>query len=251
MKLIILGTSAAFSGKNDGCSSYILTSEGKSYLLDTGPGCVSFLQNYIGVKDINGIFLSHLHADHVSDIYTLRYAVYTAQTEGLIERPIPIYMPKSPKKTYKFIRETIKNEFSIVEISESLDLTLDGMTVCFKKAEHPIDTFSMKFTVTVDKTDKTLVYTADTGYHKGLVSFSRNADIIIADATLQDADSELENLGHMTARRAGTLARDANARKLVLTHIWPEYEKNTSLREAEHSFTKDIVLARRGLELVL
>ena len=75
--------------------------------------------------------------------------------------------------------------------------------------------------------------------------------IIIADATLQDADRELEKLGHMTARGAGELARDANARKLVLNHIWPEYEKSTSLREAEHSFTKEIVLAQRGLELVL
>ena len=251
MKLTVLGTSAAYSGKNEGCSSYIVANEGKNYLLDTGPGCVSFLQNYIGFRDIDGILLSHLHADHVSDIYTLRYAIYTAQRDGFMEGPVPIYMPKSPKKTYKFIREVVKKELLISEIIESLNLSLGGMAVSFKKAEHPIDTYSIKFTQSFNKTDKTLVYTADTGYHEGLVSFSRDADVIIADATLQNADMELEKLGHMTAQNAGRLARNSSVKKLVLTHIWPEYDKNKSIEEAKHFFKKEIALARRGLEIYL
>ena len=136
MKLIILGTSAGYSGKNEGCSSYIISNEGKNYLIDTGPGCVSFLQNYIDFKDINGILLSHLHADHVSDIYTLRYAIYTVQRDGFMEGPIPIYMPKSPKKTFKFIKKTVKDEFSIVEITESLCLVARFKMVSIS-AERP------------------------------------------------------------------------------------------------------------------
>jgi ribonuclease BN (tRNA processing enzyme) len=251
MKITVLGTSAAYSGKNEGCSSYIISNEGKNFLIDTGPGCVSFLQNYIGFKDIDGILISHLHADHVSDIYTLRYAIYTAQRDGLMEGPVPIYVPKSPKKTFKFISEIIKDEFSIVEINENLSLSLGGMDVHFKKAKHPIDTYSIKFTQSANKTAKTLVYTADTGYHEGLVSFSRNADVIIADATLQNADRELEKLGHMTAQRAGMFARDSNTDRLVLTHIWPVYDKNISIEEAKQCFKKKIVLARRGLKIDL
>lgn len=256
MKIIVLGTSAAFSGKNDGCSSYFLSENGKNYLIDTGPGCVSYLQNYISYRDINGIFISHLHADHVSDIYTLRYAIYTAQRDGYMKPSLPIYMPKSPKKTFKFIKDAIKKEFAITEISESLNLKLDGMTVSFKKTDHPPDTYAMRFECPAIKTgkgslNKTVVYTADTGYFDGLVSFSRNADILIADATLQSPDMELENLGHMTAEQAGQLATEANANKLILTHIWPEYDKNTSMGEAKKSFQKSVEIAKRGLEITL
>jgi ribonuclease BN (tRNA processing enzyme) len=251
MKLTFLGTSAAYSGKNEGCASFIMSNEGNNYIIDTGPGCVSFLQNYIGFRDINGILLSHLHADHVSDIYTLRYAIYSAQRDGLMDRPVPIYMPKSPKKTFKFIREVVKTEFSIIAITEKTRLELGGIAVLFKKAEHPIETYSVKFIESGNKTERTLVYTADTGYHSGLVNFCRNADVIIADATLQNSDIELEKLGHMTAQRAGTLAEEANAEKLILTHFWPEYDKNISIREAQKSFKNEITAAQRGLEIIL
>ena len=100
MKITILGSDAAYAGKNGACSSYLLSSGGKNYLIETGPGCVSGLQNYIPIHEIDGIFLSHLHADHISDIYTLRYAVYVAQNEGKMDPQLPIYMPKHPGKTY-------------------------------------------------------------------------------------------------------------------------------------------------------
>ena len=261
MKLTILGTSAAYSGKNEGCPSYLISSNGKHYLLDAGPGCVSLLQNYIRITDINAIFLSHLHADHVSDIYTLRYAVYIAQHEGLMQQHMPIYMPKSPRKTYRFIKETIKKEFTITEITEKLKLHLNGMDVSFKKTVHPVNTFAVRFEAfendssdgfSGNKTgEKTIVYTSDTGFFEELSSFSSGSHILLAEATFQNSDKKLENLGHMTAEQAGELATKAGAEKLILTHIIPPYDKNISLKEAKRSFAKDIVIAERGQEFTL
>ncbi len=242
MKLIIMGTCAAFAGKNMGCSSYLLIVNEKNYLIDTGPGCLSYLQNYISYKDIDGIFLSHLHADHVSDIYTLRYAIYVAQRDGLMKKGLPIYMPKRPKRTFNFIRRDIKEEFSITEIKGDLKLDLNGLKVTFLMGKHPIPTYAMRF----EYEGKTFVYTADTMYFDKLLSFCKDTHILIAEATLQNIDRNLEDLGHMTARRAGELARNAGVKRLILTHIWPEYRREQSLLEAQNSFDGEVTVGNRG-----
>ena len=46
MELIILGTSAGYANKNDGCSSYLLKYKDKHYLIDVGPGAVSYRCNW-------------------------------------------------------------------------------------------------------------------------------------------------------------------------------------------------------------
>ncbi|MFW6137837.1 MAG: MBL fold metallo-hydrolase [Spirochaetota bacterium] len=247
MKIIVLGSSAAFAGKNDGCSSYLISTHSSHFLVDTGPGCLSMLQNYIRYTDISAIFLSHLHADHVSDIYTLRYAVYVAQRDGYMRPPLPIYMPRSPGKSYRFIRTTIKKEFDIIPISEKKQVAMGDVEVTFKRTSHPVVTHAMKF----QHQGKSLVYTADTGYFDQLAGFCRGADLLIADATLQNSDRQLEAMGHMTAETAGKLAKLSEAKKLVLAHIWPEYRKYRSLEEAGTVFDGDAELASRGLELTL
>ncbi len=244
MKITILGSSAAYAGKNEGCSSYLLTCGSSRYLVDTGPGCVSFMQNYITFSDINGIFLSHLHADHMSDIYTLRYAVFIAQRDGHMKPGLPIYMPSDPKKTFRFIRETVMQEMDITEISQQIHPHIDGLSVHFLKTTHPIDTYAIRF----EYEGRSIVYTADTAFFNDLVPFCTNTNLLIADATLQSRDRELESMGHMTAASAAGLARDAGAQKLILSHIWPEYKKETSLHEAQYVFHGPIFIAERGQE---
>jgi ribonuclease BN (tRNA processing enzyme) len=247
MRVIILGTSAAFSAKDECCSSYLITAGGKNYVIDAGSGSFSVLQNYIPYKDIHCILLSHLHADHCSDIYTLRYAIYVAQRDGLMESPLPIYMPKSPKRTFSFIRGAIKNEFLIEEISDGLMIDQNEFKVSFLLTEHPVQCYAMRF----EHNGNTVVYTADTKYFDKLVSFSRQSDLLIAEATLQNRDKSLEEMGHMTAQTAAALASEADVKKLVLSHIWPEYDRKITLHEARSRFDRELLIGKRGLSITL
>lgn len=250
MKITILGSDAAYAGKNSACSSYLLSSGGKNYLIETGPGCVSGLQNYIPIHKIDGIFLSHLHADHISDIYTLRYAVYVAQHEGKMDPQLSIYMPKHPGNTYRFIKNTIKKEFAITHITDKLILDLNGMHVSFSRTRHALPGYAIRFNVRIENTTavKSLVYTSDTSLYAGLVPFSMNADLLLAEATFQNSDKNLAQKGHMTAEKAGALAENTKARKLILTHIWPEYDKRISIDEAKRTYKGEIIPAERGQE---
>jgi len=245
MKLTVLGTSAGFAGKNDACSSYLITLAEKHYLIDVGPGSLSSLQNHIGYRELDAILVSHLHADHVSDLYTLRFAVFIAQREGSMPHPFPIHMPFHPTDTFSFIESNIREEFHISEVEETKVLDLGGMEVRFLRTRHPVLAHAMRF----EYRGKVFVYTTDTAYFDELVSFCNGAHLLLAEATLQERERDLEETGHMTARTAGSLAERSGANRLVLTHIWPEYDRKISLAEAQTSYPGKIDLAERGLEL--
>ena len=245
MRLIVLGTSAGFAGKNDGCSSYLLDTGKKNYLIDLGPGSLSALQNHIGYRELDAVLISHLHADHVSDIYTFRFAVFAAQKEGSMPPSLPIYLPDKPEETFAFIQSNIQEEFAMNVVTQDSKLELNGIEVRFLRTDHPVPTHAMRFAYE----GKVFVYTSDTALFDDLISFCTGADLLLAEATLQDSDRELESTGHMTARTAGTLASRANAGNLMLTHFWPEYERQLSLSQAREAFSGPVQLARQGLEL--
>jgi ribonuclease BN (tRNA processing enzyme) len=249
----VLGTCAGFAGKNEGCSSYLLsledsrTGEGRHFLIDAGPGAVASVQHYTPLHRLEGIILSHLHADHVSDLFTLRYALQTALRRGDLAAPLPLYLPRTPEKTASFLKDCLGEELDPRPLQEGQVIDLQGARVRLLKTRHPLECYALR----LEGDGATVVYTADTGFFDGLADFSRGADLLIAEATLQDADREMERLGHMTARTAGALACAAGAGLLWLTHVWPLYDRALTEAQARESCPGPLQVARRGLSLAL
>ena len=49
--------------------------------------------------------------------------------------------------------------------------------------------------------------------------------------------------GHLTPDEAGTLARAAHVKRLLLTHLWPACDRARSLEEASKTFGGPVELA--------
>ena len=96
-----------------------------------------------------------------------------------------------------------------------------------------------------------LVITGDTRPCASTTEMARNADLLVHEATFGDeeADRAVET-GHSTAREAAMVARDAEARRLVLTHFSARYSHDASEleREARQVFPK-VLAARDGTEI--
>ncbi|RLG08351.1 MAG: ribonuclease Z [Thaumarchaeota archaeon] len=84
-----------------------------------------------------------------------------------------------------------------------------------------------------------IVYTGDTRPSDKIVEFSKDADVLIHDATFHsEFEEEALSEGHSTARGAAEIASKAGVKRLYLFHISPRYEGNEEklLREARAVF---------------
>ena len=99
------------------------------------------------------------------------------------------------------------------------------------------------------RSGRRLVYTGDTRPHLSVIEASRNADLLVHEATFGGDELErARETGHSTAAEAARVALEAGARRLVLTHISSRYNRDASelLAEAKAVFP-ETVIARDGM----
>jgi ribonuclease Z len=97
-----------------------------------------------------------------------------------------------------------------------------------------------------------IVYTGDTRPFKGFPKFAADADLVIHDATFDDALAEKASEdGHSTPSQAAEEAKKAKVKKLVLTHISARYADTGLLLEQAQKVFKNTVVAEDFMELEL
>lgn len=93
------------------------------------------------------------------------------------------------------------------------------------------------------KKSKKIVYSGDTTPCEEMVDFAKNCDLLIHEATYENEDNDkaIQNF-HSTSYDAANIAKQANAEKLVLTHISTRYKKtDTLLKEAKDEFENTVL----------
>ncbi|MEM4699516.1 MAG: ribonuclease Z [Candidatus Nezhaarchaeales archaeon] len=97
-----------------------------------------------------------------------------------------------------------------------------------------------------------VVYSGDTTFAQSLVELSRGADLLIHEATFDDSlEQRALKEKHSTARQAATVAKLAEVKKLVLTHISPRYQDASVLKRQAEEVFPDVEVAYDFLTLSL
>lgn len=82
-----------------------------------------------------------------------------------------------------------------------------------------------------------LVFVGDAGETSDLVEPAYQADLLVIESTYLDEERGLaREFGHITARQAAELARQAQVRELVITHVSRRYTTQQVLDEAQPIF---------------
>lgn len=82
-----------------------------------------------------------------------------------------------------------------------------------------------------------LVVVGDTGNIESLLDVCRGADGLVIESTyLQEEADMAKHFGHLTARDAATLAKEAGVKQLFLTHLSRRYREKDVQAEAEQVF---------------
>lgn len=230
MKLTILGNNGPYPSAGGACSGYLLTEGDNRILLDCGNGTLSNLLRFTDFESLKAIILTHLHSDHMSDMMVLRYAIQVKSGRGAAIKPLDVYAPPEPQE--EFARLDIKNTFNLKPVGEDLILNFGRLKVTFKEMKHPVKCFA----VSVENGEKRFVFSGDTSWNKNIIDFSKDADLLLLDAGLLSKDKTGDNVPHLTAKECGMVAKEAGAKKLLLTHFWPEDDVACHLAEAKEGF---------------
>ena len=246
-----LGTVSPYSKGNKNCPGFLIEYKGYKVLLDSGEG-ISRLLNF--PNDLNNliIIISHLHKDHYSGLSSIGYASYVYKNLGYLSSKIKVYIPlddkiKSQNKLQDFeylMNFGDENYFEFLTYNNKI---IHGdMKITFCSNPHQLKTYSSK----IECNDFVIVYSADTGYENNkLETFSKNADLLICESTyLRNQFKSSDN--HLYAYEAGMIAKSANVKKLLLTHFWPEIDKQIYVDEAKELF-ENTEAAEEGKKLIL
>ena len=243
MRLTVLGCSGTYPSADSPCSGYLVEHDGFRLLLDLGPGALGPLQRAVDLLDVDAVYVSHLHADHCTDLVGMSYArrYHPAGTPP----PLPVYGPQGLADRLCAVFEVpppdrLRQVYDVHEVPVG-QRRIGPFTVTTARMNHPVECHGIR----LEAGGRTLVYSGDTARTPRLVELARDADAFLCEASWPEAP-DLPGGLHLTGREAGQHAAQAGAKRLLLTHLLPWADPAQMLAEAREAYDGPLELVRSG-----
>jgi ribonuclease BN (tRNA processing enzyme) len=206
-----------------------------------------------GIFGITHILLSHFHPDHCGELVSFLFA-NKYPDPGL--RTVPLTLFGGPG--FRAFFETLLNAFGesislkkeLIRVSE-LDagymgsLSFKDFALQWTSPEHRPESLSYRIEA---PTGKSVTYSGDTDYSEKLVALARNADVFVCECAMPD---HLKVPGHLCPSLAGTMAAKAAVAMLVLTHFYPECDREDIETQCRKTYTGPLILAKDLLKMTI
>ncbi|MBC7190517.1 MBL fold metallo-hydrolase [Candidatus Aerophobetes bacterium] len=229
MQLIILGSGVYRPRTLRYPSGLVLKMGGNPVVFDAGCGTfMRLIQAGIDYAQVEHIFITHLHIDHVSDILQYLWAYHLDRREDLY-----IYGPCGILEFIEKIRGLAKQfctlPFNLIvkEVKGGEKVFLPFCEVKVADTLHSNELFSVAYRV--EREGKVFGYSGDTDYLEELVDFFYLADLLVLECTTLSGQKVR---GHLTPVECATIAEKAKVGKVILTHL------DLNLREVEEEFSR-------------
>ena len=238
MRLHLLGINGPYPASGCATSGYFLEAGPALLQFDFGSGILSRLTEICPPEEIDALFLSHWHFDHVSDLLPL---IYRLEALG---RSLPVYAPLDEESAVWQIAN-LTGCLMLHNIKPGDIISIKNVEIQVAEARHPVPTIGFR----VEYNRKSIGYTGDTNVFPSLTDLYRRVDLLLADG-LFPKENWSEGKPHLSAIQAAILARDAEVNQLVITHLNPVYSPSLLLREAR-AFFPGAQIAKAGAVISL
>lgn len=96
-------------------------------------------------------------------------------------------------------------------------------------------------------TPKSYAFCSDTAYNPEIIPLINNVDAVYHESTFLDKHEDLaKKTGHSTAKQAAEIAKQANAKKLILGHYSTRYDSIEAFKKEAELIFKNVELANDG-----
>jgi ribonuclease Z len=246
-----------------------------SFLVDCGSGVT---QRLLGAgsrgASIDAIFLTHLHSDHVVDLFQL---VISSWHQGR-DRPQRVFGPKGTRRMVDAMLAMWKPEYEqriahekrpstraleleVTEFEEGAVWDEGGTRVSAVAVRHQPVKYAYGFVF--EGEGRRLVFSGDTAYCPELIAAGRGADVLVHECFIhremkivpgvrtEEGTAAVASY-HTLSHEVGRVATEMQARCLVLNHFVPvNFDRATLLAEVRRDYRGPIVIGEDLMRLDL
>lgn len=225
----------------------VLVETGKSkILLDLGPGTMrQLLLAGVTIFDLTHLFISHFHPDHTAELVPLLFATKYPDG-GRRKKTLTVLGGEGLIRFYKNLQSAYGDWIVLPEdqmVLREIPI-LSGETLRFEDFEmiarpvrHRPESLACRIK---SRQGEAMVYSGDTEACDALVHLAHQADLFICESALPDA---LQVPGHLTPSLAGRMAARAGAKRLVLTHLYPQCDEVDIVKQAASTYKGQVIVA--------
>jgi ribonuclease BN (tRNA processing enzyme) len=234
-------------------SCSVMLEVGSSRLLfDSGPGTMRrLLSASTTIFEVDYIFYSHFHPDHSAELVPLIFATkYPDDTRR--QSPLTILGGRGLTDFFAGLKavygpwiELAPGVLKFLEFDNTAkdSKIFDEFTMESVPVDHNPESVAYRIT---SADGSSVVYSGDTDFSENLVELATDTDLLICESAMPDS---LQVNGHLTPSMAGDIATRAGARKLVLTHFYPDCENVDITRQCRKAYSGPLLLAEDLMEI--
>ena len=244
MILTLLGTGCPkVDYKRFGPANLISTSKTK-ILVDCGSGVTQRLNKLnINTANIDALFLTHLHSDHVIDLYQLiisswhsyrnkKWRIFGPKgTKIFVKKLMNTWkMERSQRIKYEKRSSTKAFEIQVEEFRDNGRFKINDLLIQYFSVDHKPVKYAYGFNFV--KKNKKITISGDTKPCENLIKHAQLADVLLHEVYVEGeimpiskmrTEQTLHNVKsyHTPSSIVGKIAKISRCKKLVLTHFVP------------------------------
>src|SRR5437588_846180 len=255
MHLVVLGSGTSVFHPQRAAAGFWLETEKGSILLDCSADVPHRMaEENLDWSNLDAIWISHLHLDHCAGLAPFLFGIKWAPGIDKRQKPLRIFGCGGIEKLLKAIDDAHNYklfdqkfavailEFAPAEAAHIFD-PLPGLKAEIISTPHRAESLAIRLT---DQSGATIVYTSDTGFSEAVAFFARDADLLILECSFY---RDKPTRKHLELADAMRIAKLAEPKQLLLTHLYREWDEIDLEAEARKLWAGATIAARDGLRL--